>query len=90
VFPSVNALSENLARSQRVRGDRLAASLDIHNPHSASIGGPAPDPAWDALWGALQEQDDVAQAAGMKSKIDFRGVSPAVSGLRMAARPQGL
>ena len=77
-----NALVENLARMQRVRGDRLAQSLDIHSPQGTLVGGPLPDPAWDAFFGSLQDKDNAAEAAGLRSTTNFG----ALAGLNTAMR----
>lgn len=61
---SLNALHDNLARAAGVREKRIAASLQPKTGYTP-IGAPMPTQAWDAFWGAMDEQRDVADAAGM-------------------------
>lgn len=88
MFPSVNALNQNLAVAQRVRGDRLARSFDVHGPRDTAVGGPMTSPAWDAFFGALQDKAGQADDAGMNFSVNYGGVgrrpSPALQGLQRA------
>lgn len=87
--PAINALNDNLARATRVRDRRNASSLDIHGMPTRMIGGPAVDPRWDAFFGALQEQDQAADAAGLGFRVNLNSLgarrpSAALSGLHSA------
>lgn len=88
--PSINGLNENVTRAMRMRDQRVAAGANFHGTPMTAIGGPAIDPKWDAFFGALQDKEQAANAAGLGFRTDFRAVgsSPALSGLRSAARPR--
>lgn len=92
---STNALNANLARALRVRDRRVAESLQPQTDPYRPIGGPRPTMAWDAFWGAMDEQRDAADAAGMKYggvRLDTRALprsktlgGPSLDGLKQAA-----
>lgn len=77
MFPAAGGLSRNLGNMTRVRDDRVARSLDIHGPQGRAIGGPAPDPAWDALFGALQSRAEDAGQLGLNFRANFHNVGTA-------------
>lgn len=73
-FGGINdAVSGNLAAAMRVREQRLAGDTDIHGMPNRMIGGPAPDPRWDAFFGSLQNAQQRAGETGLRFNVDLVG-----------------
>ena len=83
MFPTLNGLGQNIADAQQVREQRLADELN--GQQDRAIGGPLPDPNWDAFFGALQRKQDEANDAGMNFKVglgNFGNLRPSLQALR--------
>lgn len=84
-----NPLGTAIGQQQRARDRRFEASATGGMPRA--IGGPAPDPAWDAFFGAIEDKGTAANAAGKSFGVDLvgRGGGGGIGALRTAALPQG-
>ena len=67
-------LMGNIAASDRVKQQRNADML-AGNPTRA-IGGPLPDTAWDAFFGALQQKEENAQKHNLRFRANLAGSGP--------------
>lgn len=88
LIPRLNDPSQALADIARVQQQRFVDQA-TGSGHARMVGGPAPDPAWDAFFGAMQHKDDVADTGGMRFRVampvaDVRGTGTRAFGRRMA------
>ncbi len=60
-----NGLGRNIATAGDVAQQRFT-DFALNQAPTRSVGGPAPDPAWDAFFGSLQRKEAGANAAGMR------------------------
>ena len=67
-----NAVSNNLAAALNVREGRIYnTTAGVEGMPNRAVGGPAPDPNWDAFFGALQNKQYDANRSGLKFGTNF-------------------
>lgn len=88
IIPRFNDPSQVLADMARVRQQRFVDQA-TGSGQARMVGGPAPDPAWDAFYGAMQHKNDVADSGGLNFRVAMpvdgkRGTGTRAFGQRMA------
>lgn len=81
----MSGLSRNVAAATRERERRKLRALD--DPFYSSV---SASPEWDAFFGSLHDQEEAAQAAGMRFGVDWGAFGrPGYDGMDPAAAPSG-
>lgn len=88
IIPQFGDPSQALADIARVRQQRFVDQA-TGSGQARMVGGPAPDPAWDAFYGAMQRKDEIADSGGMQFHAAMpvggaRGTGTRAFGQRMA------